>query len=73
MKFKKPEASWQKFHNDLMCELTAHYTCRDAEMNLKSTTTNRFDFQIIYSLMESWVVGLTVRYKKKSTVMFMHV
>ena len=28
------------YYNYLVCEFTAHYTCRNAEMNLKSTTTN---------------------------------
>ena len=30
----------------------AHYTSKNAEMNLKSTTTNGFNFQIINSLMD---------------------
>ena len=48
------------FHNYLVCEFTAHYVCRNAEMNMKSTTpTNRFNFQVINSLMElSWWVCL---------------
>ena len=29
-----------------------HYTCKNAEMNLKSTTTNGFNFRIINSLMD---------------------
>ena len=47
----------------IACDVTAHYTCKNAEMNLKSTTTNRFNFQIINTLMESWGYtwpGLTV-------------
>ena len=40
--------------NCLACEFTVHYTCKKAEMNLKSTTTNGFNFRIINSLMESW-------------------
>ena len=51
--------SWQKFHNDLVCEFTAHYASRNAKINLKSTTTNAFNFQIINSLMQSWGVRLT--------------
>ena len=35
-KFKKTE--W------LECEFTSHYTLRNAEMNLKSKTTNQFNF-----------------------------
>ena len=31
-------------------EFTAHYACKNAEMNLKSTTTNRFNLLIINSL-----------------------
>lgn len=30
----------QKSRNYLMCEFTAPYACRNAEMNLKSTTTD---------------------------------
>ena len=26
------------------CKFTAHYTCRNVEMNLKSTTTNKSNF-----------------------------
>ena len=33
--------------------------CKNAEMNLKSTTTNGFKFPIINSLMASWGVRLT--------------
>ena len=36
-----------------MCEFTAQCTYRNAEMNLKSTKTNRFNFRIIHSIMES--------------------
>ena len=43
----------------LACEVTSHYACRNSEMNLKSKTTNRFNFWIINSLMKSWVVRLT--------------
>ena len=42
-----------------MCEFTAHYTCKNAEINLKSTTSNGFNFWIINSLMDSWGVHLT--------------
>ena len=40
--------------NCLACGFTVHYACKKAEMNLKSTTTNGFNFRIINSLMESW-------------------
>ena len=39
--------------NCLAWEFTAHYAC-NAEMNLKSTSTNAFNFRIINSLMASW-------------------
>ena len=54
--------SQQKSHNYLVCEFTAHYSCRNEEMKLKSTMTNWFIFQTIISLIESWGVwpGLTV-------------
>jgi len=42
----------QKFHNDLACEFTAYYAYTNAEMNLKSSTTNGFNFRIINSLMD---------------------
>ena len=51
--------SWQKFNNCLACEFAADYACKNAEMNLKSTTNNGFNFRIINSLMESWGVHLT--------------
>ena len=51
--------SEQKFHNYLACEFTALHACSNAEMNLKSSTTNGFNFRIINSLMESWRVRLT--------------
>ena len=51
--------SWQKFHDNLAYEFTAHYACRKVELNLKSATTNGFNFQIINSLLESWGVRLT--------------
>ena len=35
------------------CEFTPHYAWKYADMNLKSTTTNGFNFRIINSLM-SW-------------------
>ena len=38
------------YYNYLVCEFTAHYACRNAEMNLKSTTTNGFTFPKIISL-----------------------
>ena len=31
--------SWWKFYNCLVCEFTAHYAFKNAEMNLKFTTT----------------------------------
>ena len=37
----------------------AHYACRIAKMNLKSTTTNGFNFPIIISKLEYWWVRLT--------------
>ena len=42
-----------------MCEFTACYTCKNVEMNLKSTTANGLNFWIINSLMEFWGVCLT--------------
>ena len=55
----------QKTHNYLVCEFTAHYSCRNEEMKPKSTMTNWFIFQTVISLIESWGVwpGLTVRGK----------
>ena len=53
-KFEKTELP-----NYLACEFTAHYACRNAEMNLKSTTKNGFNFRVIHSLMGSWEVRLT--------------
>ena len=48
------------------CKLTAHYTCRNVEMNLKSTTTNKSNF-CKNKFINQWileagggVVGLTV-------------
>ena len=40
---------------------TAHYTCRNAALNLTPVTgmTNGFIFQIINSQIESWGVRLT--------------
>ena len=40
--------------NNFTGEFTTHYTCRHAEMNLKSTTTNRFKFWLTNSL---WNLG----------------
>ena len=65
--------SWQKFHNCLACEFTGHYACKNAEMNLKSTSTNGFNFRIINSLMASWGYawpGLTVT--PLGDLIFMH-
>ena len=55
------QGNWggRKSYNCLMCEFTAHYVCKNVEMNLKFTTTNGFNFWIINSLMESWEVCLT--------------
>ena len=41
-------------HNWFACGFTAHCALRNVERNLKSTTTNGFNFRIINSLMESW-------------------
>ena len=41
-------------HNWFACGFTAHCALRNAERNLKSTSTNGFNFRIINSLMESW-------------------
>ena len=40
-----------------MGEFMAHYACKNKEVNLKSTTSNGFNFQIINLLMESWEGG----------------
>ena len=47
---------WIKFFKfrEIACEFKDHYTCKNAGMNLKSTTTNGFNFRIINSLMGSW-------------------
>ena len=42
-----------ELHTFFTFEFTAHYECMNAEMNLKSPTTNTFNFQIINSLTES--------------------
>ena len=42
-----------ELHTSFTFEFTAHYECMNAEMNLKSPTTNTFNFQIINSLTES--------------------
>ena len=39
----------------------AHYACKNAEMNLKSTTTNGYNVRIINSIMGSWGARLTWR------------
>ena len=54
--------SWKKFHNYLACEFTAHYAWKNAEINLKSTTTNGFNFRIINNgiLRRYALPGLTV-------------
>lgn len=30
---------WQKYHNQLACEFTGHYSSKKADMNLKPITT----------------------------------
>ena len=40
-----------KFHNCFTCEFTTHCASKNVGMNLKSTTTNGFNFRIINSLM----------------------
>lgn len=50
IKSKKTE---QAEISELACEFTTHYECKNEGMNLKSTTANRCNFQIIESLMES--------------------
>ena len=51
--------SWKKFLNCPACEFTAHYACKNIEINLKSTTSNGFSFGKINSFIESWGVRLT--------------
>ena len=57
IKFRETEAAG----NDVTSsEFTAHYACKNEEINLKSTFTNGFNFLIINSLKESWgYAGLT--------------
>ena len=45
-----------KYREVLVEIFTAHYKCRNADLNLTlvTGTTNRFIFQIIDSLIESW-------------------
>ena len=40
-----------QFHNCLAWEFTAHHACKNAEMNLKSTSTSGFNFWITNSLI----------------------
>ena len=57
--FRKTELaviSWQP-RVWIQGSLRIHY--KNADMNLKSTTTNGFSFRIINSIMESWGVHLT--------------
>ena len=71
IKFRETELA--EFHNCLACEFTGHYACKNAEMNLKSTSTNGFNFRIINSLMASWGYawpGLTVT--PLGDLIFMH-
>ena len=49
----------RKFNNFHVCEFMAHHSCKNTEMNLKSTTTHAFNFRIINSLIQSWGVHLT--------------
>ena len=39
--------SWQKFNDYLECEFTVHYTCTNAERDLKSTSANGLNFPIL--------------------------
>ena len=48
------QRNWGGRNVVISCEFTAHYACKNEEINLKSTTTNGFNFRIINSLMESW-------------------
>ena len=57
IKFKKTDLV--KIHSNLVWELTAPHAHRSAEMNLRSTTTNGFNFRMIISLIESWGLSLT--------------
>lgn len=50
IKFKKTERAEI---SELACEFTTHYECKNEGRNLKSTTANRCNFQIIESLMGS--------------------
>ena len=57
--------SFQKFWNYLTCKIDCHYECRNADINLKFTTTNGFNFQMMNWLMKCWGYdrpGLTVMY-----------
>ena len=38
------------------CKFTAHYTSRNAEMNLKYTTTNKSNFRKI-KFLNQWILG----------------
>ena len=48
------QRNWADRNFAISCEFTAHYACKNEDINLKSTTTNGFNFPIINSLMESW-------------------
>ena len=48
------QRNWGGRNVVISCEFTAHYACKNEEINLKSTFTNEFNFPIINSLMESW-------------------
>ena len=54
------QRNWAGRNVVISCEFTAHYACKNEEINLKSTFTNEFNFLIINSLKESWgYAGLT--------------
>ena len=67
--------SGQKFCNYLTCEFTAHFACRSAEINLKSTTTpggGRYSKNVCTGRLRPEVQPLTLLYHctifhKKST------
>ena len=54
-----PKTAWSQRE-----KFTAHYACRNADLNLRlvAAMLNRFIFQIIDPLMQSWGVRLTVTF-----------
>ena len=50
--------SWSR--NWIACEFTAHYACKNVEMNLKSTTANRLNFRIKKNLLINGILGGTL-------------